>query len=84
VGPFGLGDWAFNDNMIDLHVVIATLSLGTKVCIRTSGDYEDYVVGGESFILLLGFLDLWRRWRWWVGFSFDLQVGVVLCWVGAL
>jgi hypothetical protein len=34
-------------------------------------------VGGEGIILLLGFLDLWRRRRRWAGFSFNLSVGVV-------
>jgi hypothetical protein len=34
-------------------------------------------------ILLLGFLDLWWKWGWWIGFSFDLGV-VVSCWVSDL
>jgi hypothetical protein len=38
-------------------------------------------VSWESFVLLLGFLDLWRRWKWWIGFGFDLRVGAVLSWV---
>jgi hypothetical protein len=84
VGPFSLGDQTFDDDVIDLPVVITTLSLDIEVDIRTSGDCEDCVVGGENFILLLGFLDLWRSWRWWVGFSFYLEIGVVLRWVGDL
>jgi hypothetical protein len=84
VRPFGLGDRTFDDDVIDLPVVIMMLPLGIEVGIRTSGDSEDCVVGGESYILLLGFLDLWQRWRWSVGFGFDLGVGVVLRWVGDL
>jgi hypothetical protein len=60
------------------------LSLGIEVGISTSSDCEECVMGGESFILLLVFLDLWWRWRWWVGFGFDLRVGVVLSWVSDL
>jgi hypothetical protein len=84
VGPFGLGEWTFNDDVIDLPVVIMTMSLGIELIIRTSGDCGDCALGGECFILLLGFLDLWRRWRWWLGFDFDLGVGAVLRWVGDL
>jgi hypothetical protein len=84
VRPFGLGDRTFDDDVIDLPVVIMMLPLGIEVGIRTSGDSEDCVVGGESYILLLGFLDLWQRWRWSVGFGFDLGVGVGLRWVGDL
>jgi hypothetical protein len=38
-------------------------------------------VSWKSFVLLLGFLDLWQRWKWLIGFGFDLRVGVVLSWV---
>jgi hypothetical protein len=84
VGPFGLGDPTFDSDVIDLPVVITMLSLGIEVSISTSSDCEECVMGRESFILLLVFLDLWWRWRWWVGFGFDLRVGVVLCWVSDL
>jgi hypothetical protein len=38
----------------------------------------------EGFGLLLVLLELWRRWRWWIGFGFDLGfllfcVGQVIC-----
>jgi hypothetical protein len=39
-------------------------------------------VSWEAFGLLLVLLELWRRW--WVGFDFDLGVGVILHWVGDL
>jgi hypothetical protein len=38
----------------------------------------------EGFSLLLVLLELWRRWRRWVDFGFDLEVDVVLHWVGDL
>jgi hypothetical protein len=41
-------------------------------------------MGGEGIILLLGFSNLWWRWRRWVGFGFNLMVGVVWHWVGDL
>jgi hypothetical protein len=75
VGPFGFGDRTFDDDMIDLLVVITMLSLGIEVSIGTFDNCEDCDVGGESVGLLWRFLDL--RWRWWVGFGLDLRVGVV-------
>jgi hypothetical protein len=38
----------------------------------------------KGFGLLLVLLELRQRWKRWVGFGFDLGVGVVLCWVGDL
>jgi hypothetical protein len=84
VRPFGLGDGAFGSYMIYFSVIISALSLGVKIGIGALGDYKDCDMSWESFVLLLGFLDLWRRWRWWVGFDFDLGVGVVLHWVSDL
>jgi hypothetical protein len=63
VGPLGLGDGAFNGYMVYFFLVIYALSLGIKIGVGTSGDCEDCVVSGEGVILLLGFLDLWWRWR---------------------
>jgi hypothetical protein len=64
-------------DVIDLHVVITTLSLGVKISIGASNNCEDCVMGGENINLWRRFLDL--RWRWWcwVGFGFDMRVGVV-------
>jgi hypothetical protein len=62
VGPFGLGDRTFDDDVIDLPVVITALSLGIEVGIGTFGNCEDCAVGGESVGLLWRFLDF--RWRW--------------------
>jgi hypothetical protein len=75
VGPFGLCNGTFDDNVINLPVIIMTLSLGMKIGIGTCGNYKDCTVCGESVDLLCRFLDL--RWRWWIGFRFDLRVGVV-------
>jgi hypothetical protein len=63
--------------MVYFPVGISTLPLGVKIGIGTFGDCEDCTIGREGIILLLGFLDLWRRWRRWVGFGFNLGVGVV-------
>jgi hypothetical protein len=77
VGPIGLSDEAFDGYMVYFLVVISALPLGVKVSVRIFGDCEDCTVGVEGIILWLGFLNLWWWWRWWVGFSFNLKVGVV-------
>jgi hypothetical protein len=74
-----MGNRSLNNDMIDLPVIIMALSLGVKISVATSGNCEDCVMGGEIVGLLWRFLDL--RWRWWVGFSFDLRVFVVWHWV---
>jgi hypothetical protein len=74
--PLGLGDGAFDRYMI-YSVIISALSLGVEICIGAPGDCKDCAVSWESFILLMWLLDLWRRWRWWVGFGFNLR-GVLL------
>jgi hypothetical protein len=86
VRPFGLGNGTFDDYMIYFSVIVSSLSLDVKIGIRDSSDCKDCAIGWESFILLLGLLDLWRRWRWrrLVGFSFNLGVAVVLRWVSDL
>jgi hypothetical protein len=61
--------------MINLPLIITTLSLGVKIGIGTSGNCKDCDVCGESVNLLQMFLNL--RWRWWISFGFDLRVGVV-------
>jgi hypothetical protein len=33
MGPLGLGDWAFNDNMIDLSVVVSSLHLVIEISV---------------------------------------------------
>jgi hypothetical protein len=80
VGPFSTGDGTFDSDMVDLAIVISTLSFGFKVCILTSSDCEYGTMGRKVFRLLWRFLDLWQRWRWWwIGFSFDL-VGISIAW----
>jgi hypothetical protein len=75
VGPFGLGNMTFADDVIDLPMVITTLSLGVKIGIGTSGICEDCAIGAEGIGLLWRFWD--SRWRWGIGFGFGLRVGVV-------
>jgi hypothetical protein len=64
-----------------LPLIVYALSLGIKIGVRTSGDCEDCVVGGDSVGLLWRLLDLW--WRWWqrVGFGLDLRIDIVWHWV---
>jgi hypothetical protein len=81
MGPFGLSNEAFDGYMVYFSVVIFTLSLGVKVSIGTPNDCEDCTMSGEGINLLQGFLDLRWGWMWWVGFGFDLGVGVSCCWV---
>jgi hypothetical protein len=84
VRPVGLGNGAFDSYVIYFSVVVSVISLAVKVGIGAPNDCKDCAVSWEDFGLLLGFSDLWRRWRRWVGFSFDLGVGVILRWVGNL
>jgi hypothetical protein len=63
--------------MINLPVIITTLSLGVEIGIGTSVNCKDCAMCGESVSLLRRFLVL--RWRW-IGFDFDLRVGIV--WLG--
>jgi hypothetical protein len=50
--PLGLGDGAFNSYIIDLLVMVSTLSFGIEIGIGTPGDCEDCAMGGESVELL--------------------------------
>jgi hypothetical protein len=84
VRPFGLGDRTFDSYMVYFSVIISMLSLGVGISIGASSDYKDCAMSWKSFILLLGFLDLWWRWKWWVGFGFDLRVDAILRWVSDL
>jgi hypothetical protein len=84
VGPLGLSDGTFDDYMVYFPIVISALPLGVRISVGTFSDCEDCTVSGEGIILLLGFLNSWRRWRLWVGFGFNLRVGVVWHWVGDL
>jgi hypothetical protein len=74
VGPFGLCNSTFNDDVINLLIIITTLSLSVEVGVGTSGNCKDCAVFGENVSLLRRFLNL--RWRWWIDFGFDLRGGV--------
>jgi hypothetical protein len=63
MGPLGLGDGAFDDYMVYFLIIISVLPLGVKVGIKTSSNCEYCTMSGEGVILLLGFLNLWRKWR---------------------
>jgi hypothetical protein len=74
VGPFDLGNGAFDNYMIDLSIVVSLLSLGIEISVGASNNYEDCAMGREGIKLWWGLLDLW--WRW-VSFSLDLRIGIV-------
>jgi hypothetical protein len=63
MGPFGLGNGTFHNNMIDLPMVVSVLSLGIKISVVTFGDCQDCDVGGEGVGLLWRLLDLRQRLR---------------------
>jgi hypothetical protein len=75
VGPFGLCNGTFDGDVINLPIIITTLSLGVEVSVGTFGNSKDGAMSGESIGLLQRFLDL--RWRWWICFGFDLRGSVV-------
>jgi hypothetical protein len=81
--PLGLGNGSFDNYVIYFSIIVSVLPLGVEVGIGTSGNCKDCVMSWEGFALLLGFLNLWRRLWWWIGFVFDLVV-IVLPWVGDL
>jgi hypothetical protein len=58
VGSFGLGNGAFDGNVIDLPVIVSLLPLGVKINVGASSDCEDCAMGGKTFGLLQRFTDL--------------------------
>jgi hypothetical protein len=58
VGPLGLGDGTFDNDMIDLSVVISSLPLVIEINVGTSGDCEDCAMSGKSIGLLRRLVDL--------------------------
>jgi hypothetical protein len=62
VRPFSLCDGAFDNNMVDLFVIVSSLPLGVKIGVGSSGDHEDCAVGGESVCLWWRLTGLWWRW----------------------
>jgi hypothetical protein len=59
-----VGDWTFDNHIIDMSVIISLLPLVVEVIIEASGDGENCAVGGEVVSLLWRFTDLEREW--WV------------------
>jgi hypothetical protein len=47
-----LGNWAFDNYVIYFSIVVSVLSLGVKVGVRTTSNYEDYAVSRECIRLL--------------------------------
>jgi hypothetical protein len=81
--PLCLCNGAFDGYVIYFSVIVSAQPLGVEVGIETSGNCKDCAMSWEGFCLLLGFLSLWQRSWWWIGFIFYLRV-IVLPWVGDL
>jgi hypothetical protein len=58
MGPFGLGDGAFNDNVIDLSVIVSLLVFVIKISVGASGNCENCVMGEKVVGLLRRLMDL--------------------------
>ncbi len=56
--PLGLGDGAFEDNVIDLSVIVCLLPLVIKIGAGASSDCKNCEVGGEAIGLLRRLADL--------------------------
>jgi hypothetical protein len=56
VGPFGLSNGTFDNDMINMHVIVTMMSLGVEVDVGTSGNCEDCAMGWEGVDLLRRFL----------------------------
>jgi hypothetical protein len=59
MGPLSLSNGVFDGYMIYFSVIVSVLLLGFKVGIGASDDRKDCILSWKSFVLLLGFLDLW-------------------------
>jgi hypothetical protein len=58
VGSFGLGNGAFDSNVIDLSIIVSLLPLGVEIGVGASGDCKDCAMGGERVSLLQRLTDL--------------------------
>jgi hypothetical protein len=50
MGPFALGDGAFDGNVIDLSVIVSLLPLVIKVGVGASGNCENCAMGGKLLV----------------------------------
>jgi hypothetical protein len=80
VGPFGLDNGAFDNDVVNLPVIVLMLPLGIKISVGASGDCQDCAMCGESINLLWRFLDLW--WRLGGGLGSILIWGLALFAIG--
>jgi hypothetical protein len=58
MGPFGLGDGAFNNNVIDLSVIVSLLLFVIKISVGASGNCENCVMREKVVGLLRSLMDL--------------------------
>jgi hypothetical protein len=56
--PFGLGNGAFDGNIIDLPVIISPLPLVIEISVGASGDSKNCAMGGKVVGLLWRLTDL--------------------------
>jgi hypothetical protein len=69
-----LGDGAFDDDVIDLSVIVSLLPFVIKISVRSSSDCENCVVGGK-FVGLLRGSQIWNG-----GDGGGLALGL-FCWL---
>jgi hypothetical protein len=68
MGPFDLGDRAFDSDVINLFIVISSLPFVIEVSVGAFDDCKDCAMSGKGINLLWRLTDLqWRWWRW-IGF----------------
>jgi hypothetical protein len=80
----GLGDGAFDGNVIDLSIIVSLLPFVIEISVGAFGNCENCAMGGETVDLLQRLADLQWRWCRWVGFWLGLLVGIVWHWIGDL
>jgi hypothetical protein len=81
--PLGLGNGAFDSDMVNLTIIVHALPFSFEIRVSTSSDSQNGAVSGEGLELLRRFLGLLREWRWgWIWLIFYLVVigvGYVIC-----
>jgi hypothetical protein len=63
MGPFHLGDWTFDNDVIYMAIIVSVLPFGFKDCVGTSRDCEYGTMGEKVLGFLWRFLNLLQRWR---------------------
>jgi hypothetical protein len=80
--PLGLGNGAFDSDMVNLTIIVHALPFSFEIRVSTSSDSQNGAVSGEGLELLRRFLGLLREWRWGGFGSFLTWLLLVLLGVG--